>query len=118
MTKWMTTVVVLAVTGALVIYDIAILVEPTPGDTISEILGSTAWRHPVIAWGWGALGGHLFWHMTSPISHKWVRLSILILVTSSLLVAGVAAILPMINPGLPLVLGIPAGRLGWPQRKR
>ena len=131
-TKTITIIFVIAATAAIIGYDIFIAIEPTPGDTISAILLNIAGAHPVIAWFWGGLGGHLFWPMklygkaVTPIpfmdwsvswrTYRTVGLIILILLTISLLVLDVAGKLP-IHPALLLVIGVPAWHWGWPQMK-
>jgi hypothetical protein len=131
-TKLITLIIVVAVTVGLIGYDIFIVIEPSPNDTISEVLLCSALAHPAIAWLWGGLAGHLFWPMilhgkdVQPIpfvakmvhwrTYRWVALTILILTTISLLILDVTGKLP-VHPALLLVAGIPGGHWGWPQMK-
>jgi hypothetical protein len=132
-TQWLTLGVIIAATLGLIVYDVAVAIEPTPGDTISEILLSFGYRHPTIPWVWGGITGHLFWPMrllgkeVTPIPfstlgvrwqlYKWVALATLIALTLVLIGLEIGAILPAVNPVIPLLLGISAGHFGWPQMK-
>ena len=48
-----------------VVWDVAVLIEPTPGDTISAQFLRLGWNHPFLPCFFGVLGGHLFWPMES-----------------------------------------------------
>lgn len=61
-TVLVTKITLAVVTLALIIYDIWVAVEPTRGDTISEVLGLLAVKYPAISYAWGVLTGHLFLH--------------------------------------------------------
>lgn len=132
-TPIITTIIVLAVTLGLIGYDIWVVVEDTPNDTISWIVLSNSLKHPIIAWLWGGLSGHLFWNMKIdatnhiyPIpfsdveiaakTYRWVTLPVLIIVTITLLVLDISGKLPT-HPAIMLALAIPFGHFGWPQYK-
>jgi len=51
---------------ALIAWDIWVVIEPTPGDTISEITMFYARRHPVIPFALGVVCGHLLWGQRLP----------------------------------------------------
>lgn len=131
MTRLITSIVVIVATAALVVYDIVIVIEPTPGDTISAVLLNWAHRYPVVSWLWGGLAGHLFWPMktlqgnalpipftattVNSVVYMWWALGALIAATVTLGVLSFTGILGGMNPVIFLVAGIPAGHWGWPQ---
>lgn len=132
-TPIITTIIILAATLGLIGYDIWVAIESTPNDTISWIMLSNSLKHPIIAWLWGGLTGHLFWPMSrygsnhiypipfcdvdvSAKTYRWVALSVLIVLTITLLVLDISSKLT-IHPAIVLVLAIPAGHFGWPQYK-
>lgn len=57
----MTIGILLAVASGLIGWDIYTAVDPTPGDTISEVLLGGALSHPIIPFLFGVVMGHLFW---------------------------------------------------------
>lgn len=61
MTKRITKVVMIATAALIILWDIYVAVEPTPGDTISEVLLGWAMQHPIIPFAIGVVCGHLFW---------------------------------------------------------
>lgn len=131
MTKLITSVIIIAITAGVIAYDVWVVIEPTPGDTISEVLLSWGERHLFLPWLWGGLAGHLFWPMTklgdrvlplpfaavsAPVhTYRWVALGLLILVTSALVALTIGGMLQGLHPAIPLTVGIPAGHWGWPQ---
>ena len=61
MTRKTTIAILVVATLLLISWDIWVYLEPTPGDTISEVLLKYARPHPVIPFAFGVLMGHLFW---------------------------------------------------------
>lgn len=61
--KW-TQWVVIASTVALVLWDIFVVVEPTPKDSISRVIMDWATVHPMLTFAAGVLIGHWFWPQT------------------------------------------------------
>jgi hypothetical protein len=60
-TQRATKVILLVVAVGLVLWDVFVAAEPTPGDTISEVMLRWALRHPVIPFAIGVVCGHVFW---------------------------------------------------------
>lgn len=131
MTRTITISVIVATTIIITAYDILVYIEPTRGDTISEVLLWYAYNHPVIPWMWGGLAGHLFWPMKTygrrvvPIpffdasfptkTYRTHSLITLVIATVTLGVMPFAGILLSMNPATFLLPGIAAGHWGWPQ---
>jgi hypothetical protein len=83
--------------------------------TISQIGGAGwAYHHSTIALVWGALTGHLFWITRGKIEWKWFRLIALVAVVGASVILDVVDFYDVI-PILPALIGVPLGRLGWPQ---
>lgn len=56
------TITVLVLVAALLIgWDVWVFLEPTPGDTISEVTMFFARKHPVLPFLIGVVCGHLLW---------------------------------------------------------
>jgi hypothetical protein len=131
-TRLVTSIVIIATIVGLIAYDIWVVIEPTPGDTISAIVLNFAIRHPFASFAAGILCGHLFWPMQlhgknvipipfSAVPMHWktyatIALIVLICVAVLLLVLDVKGMLG-VHPAIMLALGIPAGHWGWPQMK-
>ena len=60
-TAQLTAAVLVACVLLLVVFDVWMAANGTPGDTISEVVRSWAARHPVIPFAAGVLMGHFFW---------------------------------------------------------
>jgi len=116
-TKLITAIIVIAATLGLIGWDIWVVVEPTPGDTISEVFLGFTYRHPFVAFALGVLCGHLTWPRTFNSDHKWTILIALIITSVATLVLDLSGILPRMLPIIPLAVGIPIGHLLWPQPK-
>jgi hypothetical protein len=56
-----TTVLVLIVVALLIAYDIFAVWKGKPGSTISEVIRSVGYGHPMIPFALGVLIGHWFW---------------------------------------------------------
>lgn len=116
MTKTLTKVIVVAVCLALIVYDIIIVLEPSPGDTISEVIKAWANRIHFIPLATGVLMGHLFWNVrASYISYKMARIWVLAAIGALSLTVDMLSLFH-VQPVLPLVVGVLLGRLLWPQR--
>jgi len=63
-TKLVTVIVMVVAVIVLIVWDIVVAVNPTPGDTISEITLNFARNHPVVPFIVGIVCGHLFWPQT------------------------------------------------------
>jgi hypothetical protein len=63
---------------------------------------------------WGGLTGHLFWIARGKIEWQWVRLGALIALTIVVIVLDFVDLYDII-PIVPAAIGVPLGRLGWPQ---
>lgn len=59
--KTITTIIMLAAIFILIGWDIFVAARPPEGDTISEIIRQSAFRHPIIPFAFGVLIGHFFW---------------------------------------------------------
>lgn len=60
-TAQITGLVCIACVLMLVVFDLWMAGNGTPGDTISEVVRSWSARHPVIPFAAGVLMGHFFW---------------------------------------------------------
>lgn len=60
-TKKVTISLLVAAVLALIAWDVVVAMNPTPGDTISEITLAFAMRHPALPFAVGVVCGHLFW---------------------------------------------------------
>lgn len=108
-----------AVIIALVGYDVWAFVEPTPGDTISEVALSLGQRFAAIPFGVGVLGGHFFLpRKREPFG--WTRrrsvLTLAVLGALAVVRDAVAAYCPHEIPtSAPYLFGIVAGAVLWGQ---
>lgn len=105
-----TVVLIIVAVLVLVAWDIYVWLEPTPGDTISEIVRDVAWQYSVLPMSLGVLGGHFFWNGY----HKgnfWVLVGIVLAV----LIFDLVFVLS-VYPLVPFLVGMFFGHLFWPQR--
>lgn len=87
----------------------------TPGATISEIVIGYFYRHPVVPFTLGCLLGHLTFPSVTTRPHTQT----IVIVCACLALAEFSYwrdFVPPMLPVIPLVLGIPFGRVIWPQR--
>jgi len=56
-----TGVILIIVTTGLIVWDIFVAWTPVKGDTISEVVLTTAHKNPSLPFAFGVLMGHLFW---------------------------------------------------------
>ena len=110
-----TKIVVVAVVLGLIGYDVFVFVEPTEGETISEVTLAWAWRSAFVPFALGVLGGHFTWpRRASAVFRRRSALGLLIFGV----LLGVADFLgwtPDVLPVIYFVPGILAGHFFWPQ---
>jgi len=115
-----TTALLLAVAGLLIMWDIVPALTPDLGDTESEIILRTAIQYKGVAWALGVIMGHLLW----PMSPRWRQRPPLVywsLFTILLVLVVVFVALPTIADVLfrytvvAFVVGFPMGHFMWPQ---
>jgi hypothetical protein len=113
--RLLTKIVVVAAVLGLIGYDVYVFVEPTEGDTISEVTLSWAWSSAFVPFALGVLGGHLTWPRRA--SAKFRRRSALGLLIFGALLAGADFLgwTPDILPVIYFVPGVLAGHWFWPQ---
>ena len=99
----------------IVIYDIIAVSLGGGAATISRI-GGAGWsyQHSTIPFVWGALTGHLLWIMRGKVRWQAFRLASLLSLVGLSVFLDVADFYDVI-PILPAAIGVPLGRLGWPQ---
>ena len=115
-TRLVTSAIIIATIVGIIAYDIWVVIEPTPGDTISEVILGFSMRHPFASFASGVLCGHLFWPMAKRTKAYVIgALATLIAVGISMLVLDISGMVPTLNPCLWFVLGVPAGHFGWSQ---
>lgn len=115
MTRYITTAIILITTGGLIAWDIFVAIEPTPHDTISEVVLSYLRRHPFIPLAMGVLVGHLSWPWSAASSFKlWLVLG-LCAAGVAFLVLDIIRLLPGQWPIVYVLAGILLGHFLWPQ---
>jgi len=116
-TTLITKILLVAVTVALIVYDFFVVMNTTPGDTISEVILAWALKVPVIAYGAGVLMGHLLWPVSRPHDKgiKIVLLVVSVLLLSALSIAGVYP--RATTPILPFLFGTIMGHFLWSQKQ-
>ncbi len=117
-TSKVTSVLILATIAVWIGWDIYVAIEPTPGDTESEILRNWGWSTPSFVWMFGALCGHFWGTWDKLIQFRkrfpWSPFALggLAVVLMSLDYGG---FLPSIHPMISFLAGIPFGAWLWPQ---
>lgn len=109
-TKW----VIVAVTAALIVYDIVVAATPPGGDTLSEVIRDFARNWFFIPLTAGVLMGHWFWNTRKVSMGVW-RYWVLGAIGCVALVIDFIAPIRMF-PIVPFLLGIPLGHFLWPQQ--
>jgi hypothetical protein len=83
--------------------------------TISCIGGKTwSYSHSTIPLAWGVLTGHLLWITRGKIEWQWFRIAALVAVAGASIILDVVDFYDII-PIFPGLIGVPLGRLLWPQ---
>ena len=118
MTKKITAGLIIAITAIAIIYDIVIVIEPTQGDTISEVILSFAYRHPFLPLAMGVLIGHLTWPRKYSDKKRIYFIIALAITGASVLVIDVLKVIPPIKPVIAVIPGIILGHFLWPQKPR
>jgi hypothetical protein len=104
--------VILVISG----YDIWAFVQGGVGATISMVIATTSYNHPVVAWCGGVLTAHFFWPGEPAIkSNK--RYFLLVGTAVIVGLAGVIFSLDIIPIG-PAIFGVCCGRLLWAQPRQ
>jgi uncharacterized membrane protein len=111
MTRILTRTVVICAIVALILYNIVMLVEPTPGDAISDIIHGWAERWATAPWAVGVLAGHWFWFRPALLPKPWRYLAIL--GVSAVVVAVDFATGALIPPLASVACGIVTGATLW-----
>lgn len=113
-----TKVFIWAALAIIIGYDIVAVSLGGGASTISSIMGKGwAYQYSTLPLAWGVLTGHLFWITRGKIEWQWFRLIALIAVAGASAIADVVDFYDVI-PILPAMIGVPMGRLGWPQSWR
>lgn len=101
----------LVAVAALVLYNIVILIEPTPRDTISYLMFDWGRRYPTVPLVIGVLCGHWFWppRKEVPAFGPWV------LLVWGIIFAGLdwGGYVPDMPAALPMVAGFGLGAWLW-----
>jgi hypothetical protein len=115
MTRTITMILMATAAAVLVGWDLYVAVCPPPGDTISELLSSWAYRWPTLPFAFGVVGGHLF----CPSTFQWERKArafFLALIAVGLLILDVGGL--AMRSTAPFLFGVLAGNLLWPMPPR
>lgn len=110
--KKITIAIMIVVIAIVVGWDLVVAVNSIKGDTISEIIQKISYEHPVVPLIFGTLGSHFFW-AGKPLFDHYSRYLILIGIGIATAIAGIWTV--SICPLWPILIGIPLGRLLWPQ---
>jgi len=100
--------------GVIVVLDLYWASNGVAGDTISEVTKAYSWQWQTIPVAYGVLTGHLFWGHHGPVALRWVRYLGICVLVATLVTLDVVDWLDVI-PIFPVLIGIPLGRLLWPQ---
>ena len=110
-----TQVFMAVVLTVIIVWDVIAAVWGEGCSTISCIGGRTwSFDWATIPLAWGILTGHLFWTTRGKIVWMWFRIAALVTVACLSVTLDVLDFYDVL-PILPAVLGIPLGRLLWPQ---
>jgi hypothetical protein len=117
MFKLVTKILIACTAATLIVYDIFVAVEDTPGDTISEVMLGWAYKLPLLPYAFGVLCGHLFWPTKRIPEYRIYEVVGLATSGLLLLVLSLVGIYPTtITPALPMVVGVFAGHFLWSQK--
>lgn len=121
MTKKLTVGLILATIAIWIGWDVFVAIEPTPGDTESEVLRDWGWRAPSFVFALGALLGHWFGNADALVALRerfpWSPV-LLAGIGAAVVGADVAGWLTDLHPMVALLAGIPAGAVLWPLRPK
>lgn len=127
MTRKLTIGFILFVIFAVIAYDVWVWIEPTSGDTISEVIRDYGSRSWFVLVSLGVLLGHFFWNAKKVDyeRRKWTMLGLLVLGVILLCIDIIANIAGAewhrLFSGawvLLVAVGVVFGRLGWPLQAR
>ena len=83
--------------------------------TISCIGGKTwSYSYSTIPLAWGVLTGHLLWITREEVKLRWLRFVLLGVLATASIVLDIVDFYDVI-PIVPSLIGVPLGRLLWPQ---
>lgn len=118
MTRAITFWFMVGISTVIVIYDVAIAIEKTPGDTVSKVAQALFLSHPSLAFAVGGMLGHFSSTMLDHLPQWWLWMSIPILIS----ILGVLILLDVKGwlPDWPIIwyilLGMWFTYFMWPQR--
>lgn len=118
MTRTITVWFCVAVTLAVIVYDVVIAIEPTPGDTVSKVAQGIFKDYPVIAFAMGGLGGHVTSTLLQYLPSWWYYASLPMLgaVVIALGVLSAYRVVPLPNwPAVWAQAGFAVAFVLWPQ---
>ena len=110
----MTSVIIAVVSILIIVFDIWLATNDTPGDTISDVVLGWAYKVSIVPYLAGMLMGHLFIPRKNTISMKHItRISILGGIGLSTLLL---MFISWYHPSIPLIVGIATGAIFWAQK--
>lgn len=120
MTKVITFWFMVSISSIIVLYDIAIAIESTPGDTISKVAQALFLSHPALAFVVGGMIGHFSSTLRDyfPSWWLWVSLPLLILIVGVLIFFDVKGWLPKWPAIWYICIGMLVVHILWPQFSR
>lgn len=109
MTRRLTQILVLVTLVILIVYDIVIRIEPTPDDTISEVMWTWVTQHPTVPVVLGVILGHWVW----PPRKTGTAFGPAVLAVWGVIlaIADIVGVVPAIQPIIPFIGGLVLG--GW-----
>jgi hypothetical protein len=112
---WWTKLGMWLITTVVIVWDVFLAADKIPGNTISEVAGlGWAWTYSTLPLAYGVLTGHLFWHVREKPSYRLFKLFALIAIGGASIFLDFLDLYDVI-PIVPVLIGVPLGRLGWPQ---
>jgi hypothetical protein len=94
--------------------DIALAVNGVSGDTISAVTKAYSFQWAIIPMSYGILTGHLFWPIRGKIEFRWLRTVGLGMAVMGIILFDVLGHYDVF-PIIVVAIGVPLGRLLWPQ---
>lgn len=111
-----TKVFIWVVLSIIIVWDVIALSMGGGQATISGIMGKGwSYQHSTLPLAWGVVTGHLFWITRGTIQWQVFRIIALVAVAGASLMSDFLFDFYDVTPILPVVLGVPVGRLLWPQ---